>query len=339
MIPFNNIKRPPVEKWEMREIFEAVKTPYKYGAVMKVDGYLTDSPSVFYYDGRWYMYYIKIGSDCAVSGYESHIAVSDDLLHFETVKSIFERDDEGRWDSRQVAAYAALPDIDFGGTNELNDKDGKYYITYLGGGSDGYEPDPLYMGIAEGDSPIGEFVRRPEPILRPDDEDIRVGEERTLYRSYVFEDKDGLTGHRYVTVYNGKNNDDRERIYLAVSNDLIHFERYGDRAIIDDLGDCPTNRISGDAQIVKIGDIYVLFYFRIIDGERGYDTFAASRDLVSWEKWSGEPLIRCEEEWENVHAHKPWIIKVGDVVYHYYCVVNSRGERFIALATSKRLNG
>ncbi len=338
MIPFNEISRPLVTKEEMAEIYEAVRTPYKVGAVMKMDGRLTDSPSVFYYDGAWYMYFISIAEECYGSGYESHIAKSSDLIHWQIIETLFTRDDEGRWDSRQCAGYIAFIDHIWGGTNTPKRVNGKYYMSYLGGGGDGYEPDPLFMGLASSDTPLSRFVRKKDPILRPDDEDIRIGEERTLYRSYMFEDSEGLTGHKYINVYNGKNNDDRERIYLAVSDDGEIWHRYGERAVIDDLKDCPTNRISGDAQIVKIGDIYVMFYFRIIDGEGGYDTFAASRDLINWVKWDGEPLTAPSEEWDNIHAHKPWIIQHGGVVYHYYCAVNDRGERFIALATSEKID-
>lgn len=337
MVPFNNINLPLPTDEEMVAIYERVKTPYKWGAVMKLDGRLTDSPSVFYYDGAWYMYFISIAEECYGSGYESHIAKSADLLHWEIVETLFTRDNLGRWDSRQCAGYIAFMDPVWGGENTPHRVNGKYYMSYLGGGGDGYEPDPLFMGLASSDAPLGGFSRFPEPILRPDDGDIRTGEERTLYRSYMFEDTEGMTGYRYVNVYNGKNTDDRERIYLAVSNDGEVWERYGDRAVIDDLADCPTNRISGDAQIVRMGDVYVMFYFRIIDGEGGYDTFAASRDLIHWTRWGGEPLIEPSEPWDNVHAHKPWIIRHGGVVYHYYCAVNDRGERFIALATSKEM--
>ena len=45
---------------KMQEIYEKIKTPYKYGAVIKDDDYLTDSPTVFKYNGKWYMYFIKI---------------------------------------------------------------------------------------------------------------------------------------------------------------------------------------------------------------------------------------------------------------------------------------
>ena len=63
----------------------------------------------------------------------------------------------------------------------------------------------------------------------------------------------------------------------------------------------------------------------------------SSKDLVNWKAWKGEPLIKSECEWENRHAHKSCVIKENGVVYHYYCAVNDKNERFIALATSKEV--
>ena len=176
MIPFNKITMPPVTAAEMQDIYERIKTPYKLGAVMKMDGRLTDSPSVFYYEGAWYMYFISIAEECYGSGYESHIARSDDLIHWEIIETLFTRDNLGRWDSRQCAGYIAFIDHIWGGTNSPKRINGKYYMSYLGGGGDGYEPDPLFMGLACSDTPLSGFKRFEEPILRPDDDDIRIGE-------------------------------------------------------------------------------------------------------------------------------------------------------------------
>ena len=336
MIPFQNIPLPAVTEEEMQAIFEQIKTPYKYGAVLKLENDFTDSPSVFFFDGRWYMYFISISKDCSVSGYETHLAVSDDLLHWEKIDTIFRRNDLNRWDSKQCAGYAAYMDIRFGGSNTVQKVNDRYYISYLAGNSDGYEPDPLFMGLAHADSPVTEFTRFPSPILRPDDPDSRTDETCTLYRSFLFEDEAMTTGHRYVNFYNGKALNHRERIFAAVSDDGEHFERYGDIPVIDDIADDPTLRISGDPQIVKIGDIYVMFYFKY-DGKHAYDTFACSRDLIHWTRWRGEPLICPTEDWDDLHAHKPWVICHNDIVYHFYCACSQNNERFIALAASKPL--
>lgn len=321
----------------MQEIYKQIKTPYKYGPVIKNTEYLTDSPTVFRYKDKWYMYYIMIHRDVNKSGYETHFSSSDNLVDWHYESKIFERSGNDRWDSRQVAGYAAFVDNTFGGTNEIQKANNKYYMAYLGGRLDGYETDPLSVGLAYSDSPIGKFTRFEKPILSPFDSDAREFETLTLYKSNMFIDEAMKTGHRYVNAYNAKPLDNKERIYLAVSDDGENWKRYLDRPIIDETKSIKGLTISGDPQIVKIGDTYVMFFFRRVENCGAYNTFACSDNLVDWTIWNGEPLIKPEYEWENRYAHKSWVLKHKGIVYHYYCAVNSKRETFIALATSEKI--
>ena len=92
--------------------------------------------------------------------------------------------------------------------------------------------------------------------------------------------------------------------------------------------------ISGDPQIVRMGDIWVMHYFGAFWKPKAFDTFAASRDLVHWTRWDGPHLIEPSEPWDAEYAHKPWLLKHKGVVYHFYCAVGNQG-RAIALATSR----
>ncbi|MHC4543745.1 MAG: hypothetical protein ACYSYL_04350, partial [Planctomycetota bacterium] len=48
-----------VESDTMRRIYEQVKTPHKYGVVLKAEqGGKVDCPSVYRFGGKWYMMYI-----------------------------------------------------------------------------------------------------------------------------------------------------------------------------------------------------------------------------------------------------------------------------------------
>ena len=337
MIPFKQTNLPKVvSKETMERIYAKVRTPIKHGAVMKLENDWTDSPSVFRYGDRFYMYFITISKDISVSGYETHLARSLDLLNWEYLGTILRRNDLNHWDSKQCAGYAAYMDIDFDGTYELQKIADTYHISYLAGNSDGYEPDPLYMGLARSQNPIDPeaFTRLEDPILRPMDPDARPFEDKTLYKSFMFKDEAQVTGYPYVNIFNAKGQDSRERIFLAVSEDGEHFERYGDRAVLDRIAVEPDARITGDPQILKIDDLYVMLYFRLNQGAGAFNTFACSYDLVNWTFWEGEPLIAPEEPWENVHAHKPWFIRHNGVNYHFYCAVNDQNERFIAVAHS-----
>lgn len=337
MIPFPVRPYQPVSAEEMQRIYARIKTPVKHGAVMKWEQDFTDSPTVFKKGGVFYMYFIAISKDCSISGYETHLAKSDDLFHWTYLGPVFRRNDLNHWDSKQCAGYLAFSDISFDGEGELHQINGSYYISYLAGNSDGYEPDPLYMGLAKSTDPTDPngFTRFPNPILKPEDHDSRPCETKTLYKSQLFEDILGVTGYRYVNVFNAKAEDHTERIFLAVSNDAEHWERYGEHAIIDLVSDDPAGRITGDPQIIAMDDIYVMLFFHYRDGSGAYETFACSRDLIHWTVWDGEPLIAPVERWENVHAHKPWFIRHNGKNYHFYCAVNDQNERFIALATSE----
>ena len=116
---------------------------------------------------------------------------------------------------------------------------------------------------------------------------------------------------------------------MAVSKNMTHWRRYGLEPLIDN-----GSGISGDPQITKIGDVYVMFYFGAFYRPKAFDTFACSYDLVNWRKWEGPDLVFPSEPWDSTYAHKPWLINHEGIVYHFYCAVNKQHDRGIALATS-----
>ncbi|WP_245949235.1 glycoside hydrolase family protein [Echinicola strongylocentroti] len=121
---------------------------------------------------------------------------------------------------------------------------------------------------------------------------------------------------------------------MAVSDDMVNWERYGDAPLINHH-----KGISGDAYIQQMGDLYVMFYFGAFWPDRenttAFNRFAVSNNLVDWVDWEGEDLISPSEPYDNLFAHKSFVVKHNGVVYHYYCAVNKDGQRGIAVATSK----
>ena len=317
----------------LEKIYAQLKTPYKYGAVLKLDGRKTDSPVVFKKDGKYYMSFVSIDDACS-TGYSTHIAESEDLLHWSILGKILTT--HTHWDNAQSGGYAQLQDNLFGGSNELLTIDEKYLFAYIGGNLTGYETDPLSMGLATTNDILNfdGYEKLPAPILSGSDVDARPDETLSIYKADIFYDRKRTLGHPYVNAYNAKPLSHRESIFLAVSDDGLHWKRYGEKAIIP-VTECKDSvRINGDPQIIMIDGYYVMLYF-VADTEIGtYNTFAVSEDLIHWTKWEGAPLIRSEYDWESVHAHKQWVIKENGIVYHYYCAVNEE-ERFIALATSQ----
>ena len=320
----------PVPHEIMQEVYEQVKTPYKYGVVLKhPEGHGVDSPSVFRHNGRWYMLYIVFDN---LRGYETWLAASDNLLEWETQGRILPFQ-SGAWDQHQAAGYVALQDTTWDGAYSLRQHAGKYWLSYLGGALEGYETDPLSIGIAWTDDPsrATPWTRHPAPVLASDQPDAREFEKTTLYKSNIIHDPDERLGAPFVMYYNGKDAAGVERIGMAISQDMLSWRRHGDGPVIDH-----GSGISGDPQVVRIGEVWVMFYFGAFWQPGAFDRFACSYDLVHWTPWTGPNLIEPSEPFDEKYAHKPWLVKHEGVVYHFYCAVGAEG-RVIALSTSSAL--
>jgi len=314
---------------KMQQIYEQVKTPYKYGVILKGEnGRKVDCPSVYRYGERWYMMYIIFDGN----GYETAIAESTNLLDWKPLGTIL-RFRKDTWDANQAGGYIALQDHTWGGSYELAEFDSKYWLSYLGGALKGYETDPLSIGIAWIQDPTKpvEWNRLPNPALSSAQPDVRPFESLTQYKSNIIHDRKKSLGYPFVMFYNGKPKGGPERIGMAVSNDMKTWLRYGHDPVIDN-----GSGISGDPQITRIDDLWVMFYFGAFWKPKAFDTLACSYDLVNWTKWTGPDLIAPSEPYDKTYAHKPWIVKHEGIVYHLYCAVGDQG-RVIALAASKDL--
>ena len=324
----------PISQDEMQAVFDEVKTPHKYGVLLRPEkGQYLDCPNVFRHGDAWYMIYVAITDKV---GYETCLAKSENLLDWQPLGKILPFASDG-WDKWQADGSIALMDYEWGGSAQspsaqLETFDGKYWMSYFGGAKQGYETDPLSIGMAWTTEPqlAKPWHRLPEnPVLTPDHPKARDFEKATLYKSHILWDKSQTLGAPFVMFYNGKQAGAWiERIGIATSHDMIHWTHYGREPVIDNL-----KGISGDPQIVRIDDLWVMFYFGAGWKKGAFDTFACSRDLVHWTKWTGADLISPSEPWDKTFAHKPWLIKHDEVVYHFYCAV-AGDDRTIALATS-----
>jgi predicted GH43/DUF377 family glycosyl hydrolase len=315
----------------MEEVYAEIKTPFKYGVVFRhADSTkMIDSPTIFRQNNSWLMSYIIYDGQ----GYETWLAKSENLLDWQSLGRLLSFT-QNTWDANQKAGYMALVDIAWGGSYEVKKHDGKFWMSYLGGASEGYEKGILGVGMANSGSLeiAEEWNRLPDPVLLPDDASARWFEKEKIYKSSIIFDEMKHTGYPYVMYYNakGKKSDqaDFESIGIAASNDLINWKRIGNDPVIS-----RKEGICGDAQITKIGDVYVMFYFGAFWKPGAFERFACSYDLINWTDWQGADLIAPSEDYDEKYAHKPWLIKWDGVVYHFYNAVGSEG-RVIALATS-----
>lgn len=328
----NSISDKIVSQNTMLEIYNEVKTPYKYGIVLKHpdSDKVIDSPTIFREGNTWYMTYIVFDG----SGYETWLAESSDLLNWISKGRILSFSDN-TWDMNQKAGYMSLVDYSWGGSYSVEKFHDKYWMSYLGGYTKGYEAGVLGVGIANSSSltMIDEWNRISKPVLSPDDEDVRWFENKTIFKSLIIHDSSKITGHPFIMYYNAKGDTaDYESIGMAVSDDMIKWERAGNDPVIT-----KHKGICGDAQIAKIGKTWVMFYFGAFWKPGAFERFACSYDLVNWTEWDGADLVSPSMDYDREYAHKPWVIKWNGIVYHFYNAVGKEG-RVIALATSKDIS-
>jgi predicted GH43/DUF377 family glycosyl hydrolase len=279
---------------EMQVVYEEIKTPYKFGLVLVPTdpSKKVDCPSIFRRNGTWYMTYLVFDG----RGYETWLAVSPDLLRWDPVGSLMSFSDSSDWDDDQKAGYIALLETEWGGSYRWQPYDGKYWMSYFGGSSKGYEAGLLSIGMAHtsGDPTTGhEWQRLGVPVLSPADQDVSWWDNSTMYKSSVIWDREKHTGFPFVMYYNARGDSLKpqrgaERIGMAVSDDMVNWKRYGKDPVINHH-----KGISGDAVIQKMEDIWVMFYFGAFwEGRQdAFNRFACSYDLVNWTDWEGEDLI------------------------------------------------
>ena len=344
-----------ISKNVMQKIYDEVKTPYKYGMVVapKDNYHQIDCPMVYREGGKWFMTYVvyngKDGTDGR--GYETWLATSDDLLQWKTLGRLLCYADKG-WDMNQRAGYPALIDWTWNGSYEMAKYKGRHWMSYFGGEGTGYEAirKPLNMGMASTKGDITQahpWETSSSPVLSINDKSAQWWEKLTHYKSTVYWDKNKTLGKPFVMFYNAgginpANQLKAERIGIALSSNMTSWRRLPLRTAKRKAGnpvffhEAP-GIITGDAQIVKFPHYYVMFYFSAYNPERkynAYNTFAVSRDLVNWQDWEGADLVYPSKPYDDMFAHKSYVLKHQGVVYHFYCAVNHAGQRGIAVATS-----
>ncbi|MDO5446144.1 MAG: malectin domain-containing carbohydrate-binding protein, partial [Prevotellaceae bacterium] len=349
----------------MEQIYNEVKTPYKYGLVVAptTNSMKYDCPTVFREGDMWYMTYVcyngKGGKDGR--GYETWIASSPDLLHWQTLGRVLEFPTTDTWDANQRGGFPALIDWTWGGNYAMQKYKGRHWMTYIGGSGTGYESvnAPLSIGLASTKGNIAKvhpWDCMGKPLMSYDDKDAQWWEQLTQYKSTIYKADKRLLGYPFVMFYNAGGKDEThpkgERIGIALSKDMLTWKRYEGNPVFAHDSD---GTITGDAQIVKMqsmqptthnlqptttNPLYVMFYFSAFNPTRkynAYNTFAASYDLIHWTDWDGEDLIVPSKPYDEMFAHKSCVVKHNGTVYHFYCAVDNAEQRGIALATSRHM--
>lgn len=305
------------------KIVQKYVTPYKWekpvltgsGLSGAFDEKAVDIPFVFWHRGQYHMMYTGFDG----ISYQSALAVSDDLIHWSFKGMVTERrSDSSRWDRTGAAGTWLIKESDnLQDMPKLRKIDGKYWMVYHSYPQTGYEEGPAELGLAwTEDEELLDWNFPEQPFFSwKDGADWERG---GLYKACIVQ-KDG----RWHLFYNAKNQESKwiEQTGLAVSEDLVHWERIGREPVLKAEPGTWDWRFVSDPCILRDGDLWLDFYFGF-DGDHAREGLAVSKDLIHWEKVE-RPILECgpEYSYDSRHAHKASVFMAEGTLYHFYCGV------------------
>lgn len=297
------------------------QTPYKYpepvltgsGIPSAFDEKSVDIPFVFLHHNEFYMLYTGYDG----KGYQSALAVSDDLLHWKHKGIILRREVGGnRWDRVGAAATWMIKESDnIYDTPRLKKVYGKYWMVYHSYPSTGYEEGPAEISLAwSEDEELLIWHRLEDPVFSW--KNGMEWEKGGLYKACIIYHEEV-----WYMFYNAKNTEKRwiEQTGLAKSSDLFHWERYDKNPILKVTEGAWDGRFVSDPYIVKDQDQWLNFYFGYEHGH-AQEGLAISDNLTDWDKLE-VPLMSHgnKGEIDENHAHKAAIFYYNNTLYHFYC--------------------
>ncbi len=324
-------------------------TPFKYphpvlygsGKPGAFDEKSVDIPFVFMHHDRFHMVYTGYDG----KGYQSALAVSDDLLHWEPVGIMIPRDDENSkaWDRVGCAITWLIKESDdFNDVARLRKVDGKYWAVYHSYPQKGYEAGPAEIGLAWcEEEDLLHWHRLDAPVFSW--KDGNAWESGGLYKACIIRHDE-----KWYMFYNAKNSEKSwtEQTGVAISQDLLHWERPVAEPVLKVTENAWDGRFVSDPYILKDGDRWLNFYFGY-NRRHAMEGLAVSDDLLHWEKVE-EPIITSTPGGlDEEHAHKASIFNYNGVLYHFYCATRPLREgdptcvynafRTIAVAANKKV--
>lgn len=273
-----------------------------------------DIPFVFFHGEQYYMMYTGFDH----KGYQTALAVSDDLLHWQHLAVILQAGDGEGWNAKSVGGTWMLKEsCELRAVPRLKKVDGRYWLVYHAYPQCGFEEGPACIGLAWcEDETLLDWHKLDTPILRP--QDGAPWEQGGLYKGCLF-----AWENRYYLFYNAKDTKEEwtEQTGFAVSNDLLHWQRCPANPVLCVSPGSWDSRFASDPFICRDGGRWLNFYFGF-DGNHAQEGLAISDDLLHWQKASAPLLAHgeagaCDEK----HAHKAALVEKDGVLYHFYgCV-------------------
>jgi predicted GH43/DUF377 family glycosyl hydrolase len=318
-------------------------TPYKYGRLVlaasneagSFDCKSVDDPFVFYHEGAFKMLYIGFDG----IGYQTGLATSNDLIHWERVACVARRDPNSRYTRFNVALSCIVREEELHSPGRLRKVRGRYLGAWNAYPRAGYEAGPAVIGLAWSDDLL--HWELTEPILFP--QDGAPWEHGGLYRPNLVEYK-GV----FYLYYNAKTDllpkreggGWREQSGVATSRDLKRWTRYAGNPILrNGEPDSRDARFASNPFVVRNKEIWAMYYFGLDRHGVARELLALGRDPYHFTKVN-EIIINVGSPGsvDETFAHKPCVIYHDGTLYHFYCAVSGKWPhevRGISIARSK----
>lgn len=308
------------------------RTPYKYPKLVlgpspdaqAFDSKGVDDPFVFFHDGAFQMIYIGFDG----TGYQTGLARSKDLLHWDRVALVARRDPKSRYTRFNIALSCLLREEGLTAKGNLKKVHGRYLGAWHAYPNAGYEEGAAVIGLAWSDDLL--HWELTDPILFP--ADGAAWEHGGLYRPNLIE-HEGI----YYLYYNAKTDAEpqgkgvswHEQTGVATSRDLKHWTRYEGNPLLHNGG--PGSRDSHFASnpfVVRHKGLWGMFYYGLDDKFKARDLLAIGRDPYHFSKID-EALIEPGPPGtvDETYAHKPCVIYHDGALYHFYCAVSGKWPR------------
>lgn len=328
---------------------DGMLTPYKLerpvltasGVPDAFDMKAVDCPLPFWHNGSFRMTFIGFDG----IGYQTGMAKSNDLLHWEKMGAMLVRGCHKDWDKVGMACTTMLMENDLYGVRKLKKYHGKYWMMYHSYPGEGYESGSAEIGLAwTDDEELMRWEFADEPVFSWRDGD--AFERGGLYKSWLIEHEG-----KFYMFYNAKNNAEGrwlEQTGMAVSDDMFHWKRCRDINPILPVGKGAWDSTFASDPVVMYDSRekrWVMFYYGL-GNLSACDGVAVSDDLYHWEKYPLPILtIGGRGTIDSTYAHKPGVIFHNGMLYHFYCAcrpykdgdpANNDGEfRCISVARSR----
>ena len=319
------------------------RTPYKLGQLVlqaspdngAFDCKAVDDPFVFVHDGQFHMLYIGFDG----TGYQTGLAKSQDLVHWERIACVARRDPNSRYTRYNIALSCIVRQDGLRSPGKLKKVYGRYLGAWNAYPGSGYEEGAAVIGLAWSDDLL--HWELTDPILFP--QDGAPWEHGGLYRPNLIEDH----GTFYL-YYNAKTDPLpksagggwHEQTGVATSRDLKHWIRYEGNPILRNGGpEAWDSRFASNPFVTRYQDLWGMYYFGFDRAGKARELLALGPDPFHFTKVN-EILIDVGRTGtvDETFAHKPCVIYHDGALYHFYCAVSHKWPhelRGISVARSK----